>query len=119
NQSESNRSLAHKLNTYKKYVFSKGNEQTSLAWNNAELVLTRSDEDITNFINNLKAQPGKDIHLAGGGRLAQSLIGLGLVDEFLFFVYPIISQGLIWFDHLKDKLDLELISTKPYQHGIV
>jgi dihydrofolate reductase len=119
NQSESNRSLAYKLNTYKKYVFSNGSEQKPLEWNNAELVLTNSDQNITNFINNLKAQPGKDIHLAGGARLAQSLIGLGLVDEFHFFVYPVVSEGLAWFDYLKDKLDLELLSTAPYEHGIV
>ena len=119
NQSESNHSLAHKLNTYKKYVFSTGSEQKPLAWNNAELVQAHTDTDIINFINNLKSQSGKDIHLAGGASLAQSLIGLGLVDEFHFFVYPVISNGLAWFDHLKDKQDLELLSTKPYEHGIV
>lgn len=117
--SESNKSIGHKLNTYKKYVFSKGSEQKPLAWNNAELILAHSDTDITNFIHNLKAQPGKDIHLAGGAHLAQSLIGLGLVDEFHFFVYPVVSEGLSWFDRLKDKLDLELLSTTPYEHGIV
>ncbi len=119
NQSDSNHSLAHKLNTYKKYVFSKGTEQKTLAWNNAELVLAHTDEDITDFIKNLKSQSGADIHLAGGAVLAQSLIRLSLVDEFHFFVYPVISKGLIWFDHLNDKLELELLSTQLYENGIV
>ncbi len=119
NQSESNRSLAYKLNTYKKYVFSNGIKQKPLAWNNAELVLAHTATDITNFINSLKAQMGKDIHLAGGARLAQSLIAFGLVDEFHFFVYPVVSEGSLWFDQVKNKLDLELLSTTSYEHGII
>lgn len=119
NQSESNRSLGHKLNNYKKYVFSTGTEQKSLAWNNAELVLTHDDTSIINFINNLKAKQGNDIHLAGGARLAQSLIRLGLVDKLNFFVYPVVSKGIIWFDQINTNLNFELLSTKPYEHGII
>ncbi len=118
-QSVSNRSLGHKLNTYKKYVFSTGTEQKSLAWNNAELVLVHDDASVVNFINNLKAQSGKDIHLAGGASLAQSLIGLGLVDRLHFFVYPIVSKGVIWFDQINNNLNFELLNTKSYEHGII
>lgn len=119
NQSESNRSLGHKLNTYKKVVFSTGTEQKSLAWNNAELVLAHDDASVISFINNLKAESGKDIHLAGGARLAQSFIRLGLVDKLHIYVYPVVSQGLSWFDQVKDNVNFELESITPFDNGIV
>jgi hypothetical protein len=64
--SETNKSMAHKTNTYKKFVISSGAEDGALEWNNAERVIARTDEDIARFINDLKSQPGADIHLSGG-----------------------------------------------------
>lgn len=117
--SEITKSMARKMNTYKKYVFSKGHEKKTLAWNNAEQVLAHSDDDIIKFINELKAQPGGDIHLAGGARLAQTIIRLGLVDEYHFFVYPVVSAGAAWFDKIEDKRDMDLLSATAYENGIV
>ena len=71
--SEPNRSMARKMNSYKKYVFTGPARQTPLEWNNAELVLVRGDEEIAAFVNDLKAQSGGDIHLSGGARLARTL----------------------------------------------
>lgn len=119
NQSTSNRSLGHKLNTYKKYVFSTGTEQKPLAWNNAELVLAHDDASVINFINNLESQSGKDIHLAGGAHLAQSFIRLGLVDKLHIYVYPVVSQGLSWFDLVKTNINFELESRTSYDNDII
>jgi dihydrofolate reductase len=41
----------------------------------------------------LKAQPGKDIWLFGGGSLFRSLLNLGLVDEIQVAVVPVLLGG--------------------------
>jgi len=117
--SEINKSMARKMNSYKKFVFSNGDEKKTLEWNNAEQVLAHSDEDIIKFINDLKAQSGGDIHLSGGARLAQSIIRIGLVDEYHFFVYPVVSVGAAWFDQIEDKHDMDLLSAAAYENGVV
>jgi dihydrofolate reductase len=117
--SEINKSMARKMNSYKKIVFSSGNKKKKLKWNNAEQMLTHNDEDISQLIHDLKAQPGRDILLAGGARLAQSLIRLGLVDEYHFFIYPRVSAGATWFDQVKDKPDMDFLSATAYENGVV
>jgi dihydrofolate reductase len=71
------------------------------------------------FINDLKDQPGSDIMVTGGSRLGQTFSRLGLIEEYRFFVYPVVSKGESWFDQIQDKRELELISATPYQNGIV
>lgn len=119
-ESIEDKDVARRMNAYKKYVISSGDTKEDLEWNNAEMVLIHSDEELVSFVNDLKSQEGKDMHLPGGARLAQSFIRLGLVDEFHFYIHPTISKGgLCWFDTLEDKYDLELVSTEQYDNGIV
>jgi dihydrofolate reductase len=117
--SEINKSMAHKMNSYKKIVFSTGSKKKKLKWNNAEQVLMHNDEDISQFIHGLKAQPGDDILHAGGARFAQSLICLGLVDVYHFFIYPRVSAGATWFEQLQDKHSMEFLSATAYENGFV
>jgi dihydrofolate reductase len=100
-------------------LVSRDGEQSGLEWNNAELVTARGDQDLVRFVSDLKAQPGKDIHLSGGARLAQSMARLGLIDEYRFFVHPVVSPGASWFAQLEDGLGLELISAAAYRDGVV
>ena len=44
--SPSSKSMAGKMNSYRKYVFSHSGEHAPLAWNNAELVTAQGDDDI-------------------------------------------------------------------------
>ena len=117
--SASSRSMARKMNAYKKYVFTGASEKTALEWNNAEEVLAHGDEDIVAFVNDLKAQPGGDIHLSGGARLAQTLVRLGLVDQYHFVVHPVVSAGRSWFDGIEEKRELNLQSAAAYSNGVV
>jgi dihydrofolate reductase len=117
--SESSKSMARKMNSYKKYVFSKGTVKKTLEWNNSEQVLAHSDEDIIKFITELKAQPGGDIHLSGGASLAQSIIPLGLIDEYHFYVYPVVSVGATWFENFVNKDDMTLLSATTFEDGVV
>jgi dihydrofolate reductase len=117
--SDTHRSVARKMNSYKKLVFSGTGDQRTLEWNNAELVLVHDDDEIARFVNELKSRPGGDIHLAGGARLAQTLVRLGLVDRYRFVVYPVVSPGAQWFDQIVDQRPLKLVDATPYEDGIV
>lgn len=117
--SEINKRMAHRMNTYRKYVFSREGEPGPLAWANSERVVAREDEDLAAFVMDLKAQPGGDIHLSGGARLAQSVVRLGLVDEYHVFVHPVISAGKAWFDQVADPRGLDLVSATTYENGVL
>src|SRR5688500_628297 len=41
---EINKSMARKMNSYKKFVFSRAKAKEPLAWNNSELVLAHTDQ---------------------------------------------------------------------------
>lgn len=77
--------------------------------------------DLRDEILKLKQQPGKNI-LVGGVHIASQLIELGLVDEFIFVVTPIIAgEGarLLRGVSLPDKLQLELVGSKFFKSGAV
>ncbi|UOT07177.1 dihydrofolate reductase family protein [Rhodococcus opacus] len=67
-----------------------------------------NDDELAAYLEVLKRQPGKDIHLSGGSSFARSELALGLVDEFYFFVYPVASPGVPWFSEISDQRDLRL-----------
>jgi dihydrofolate reductase len=69
----------------------------------------------------LKQEPGKDM-LVGGVDLPSQLIALGLVDEFLFVVNPIIAGGgrrLLDGISLPERLQLKMIDSKILTSGHV
>lgn len=47
-------------------------------------------EDVKTFMKNLKKQPGKDIWLIGGGKLAREFFKENLIDEFQLAIAPVI-----------------------------
>jgi dihydrofolate reductase len=117
--SETSKSMARKMNSYKKYVFTGASDKPALEWNNAEAVPAHGDEDIVTFVEDLKTQPGGDIHLAGGAQLAQTLVRLGLIDRYHFVVHPVVSAGAKWFDHIEAKREMTLVSATAYSNGVV
>jgi dihydrofolate reductase len=116
---ETNRAMARRMNSYKKLVFSRSGPKKLTEWNNTEQVVVGADDELAQYLAKLKAQPGGDIHLSGGASFAQSVIGLDLVDEFHFFVYPVVSPGASWFSRLPDKRDLQLLSASSFENGVV
>jgi dihydrofolate reductase len=69
----------------------------------------------------LKQQDGKDI-LLGGVDLPSQLIKLGLVDEYLFVIQPIVAgEGRRLMDdaNLPEKLQLKLVESRPFKSGCV
>jgi dihydrofolate reductase len=116
--SESHQGMAEKMHAYKKYVFTT-DPDLKVEWHNAEPVVVAGDAEIRSFVEDLKARPGGDIHLAGGARLAQALVRLGLVDEFRFFVFPVYSPGASCFGQLESQKAMELISSTAFENGAV
>ena len=47
--------------------------------------------DVAEAVADLKAQPGENILKFGTGELDRALIANGLVDEFHFWVFPVLA----------------------------
>jgi dihydrofolate reductase len=76
--------------------------------------------DLATEIARLKQQPGKDIYADGGAGFAQSLVRLGLVDEFCLLVLPVaLGSGLSIFAGLAHPLYLELVRSTDFPKGSV
>lgn len=116
---DTNRRMAHRMNAIRKLVFSRSGASPLATWTNVEQVVAASDADLASYLADLKAQPGGEIHLSGGASLAQSVVALGLVDEYRFFVYPIVSSGKSWFARLPAGLGLQLLVSRAYENGVV
>jgi dihydrofolate reductase len=116
---ETNRRMAHRMNTYRKYVLSRTGEPGPLPWSNAELVRVDDDNALVAFIEGLKQQPGRDIHISGGASLARSVVRLGLVDDYHLFVYPNLTGGQAWFADIADSRGLRLVSATTYRDGVL
>ena len=85
-------------------------------WNNSRLV--RSDPAAE--VRRLKQQPGKDMVIFGGARLAQEFVRLDLVDEYGLVVNPVLlGQGLALFKDVPAQRRLKLVSSTVYQAGAV
>ena len=98
----------------KQYVFSRTMEKSPDP--NVELV----SEDVIDLVTNLKKGAGKDIYLCGGGGLATALLAEDLIDEIVLKVNPILfGTGVPLFSETIKQIDLELISSKNYQNGVL
>ena len=78
------------------------------------------NEPIGEFGRRLRATPGKDIWMMGGGGLIGSFLDAGELDEFIIHVMPVfIGEGipLIQPRHLLTRL--KLLSSKNYDDGVV
>jgi dihydrofolate reductase len=67
----------------------------------------------------LKEQPGKDLAVGGAG-LAAACTELGLIDEYLLFVSPVVlGGGTPYFPALDDRIELELVETRTFGSRVV
>ena len=86
------------------------------SWVNAQV----ATGDLTEEINKLKQQPGKDILAHGGARFAQSLAKAGVIDEYQLVIHPVaLGKGLSIFTELPKPVYLNLISTTEFKSGVV
>lgn len=105
------------LNATNKYVFSNTLETVEWGdWNSAELV----KENYVDFINELKAKPGKNIVVWGSLSLTKSLFEAKLVDELHLMVCPVaIGKGYHFLSEQEELLKLKLLSNNSFPSSVV
>ena len=103
-----------KMNTMPKYVVS--STLTKAEWTGSQLI----QGDVAGEVRNLKAQPGKDLLLAGSGQLFNALMKENLIDAYRFMVHPIVlGKGRRLFTDATAERKLELTDIKRFAKGIV
>jgi dihydrofolate reductase len=107
---------ADRINAMPKLVFSRRPEH--LTWTNARVVPVDGDTDLVDQVTRLKRQPGKDMVLFGGARLAQAFARWRLVDEYRLCVQPVaLGSGRPLFGDLDTRLPLTLTAVRRFPSG--
>ena len=76
--------------------------------------------NLTENINKIKKQEGKNILIFGSPRASQSLLNEGLIDEFWLFVNPIIlGRGMPLFKDITGTTKLKLVESKTFACGVI
>ncbi|MEJ7837995.1 MAG: dihydrofolate reductase family protein [Thermomicrobiales bacterium] len=102
---------AANMNAIDKLVFTSMLQQ--LDWSNSRLAASSLAEEIAT----LKSQPGSNIFVSGGARMAQSFIRERLLDELFLYIHPVtVGSGTPLF---LDQHQLTLKETRPFEGGVV
>jgi dihydrofolate reductase len=97
-----------------KIVFSKTMKKAD--WNNTIVI----NDNITEEINKLKQQPGKDLVIFGSPGLAHSFMELDLIDEYQLTLNPVLlGTGIPAYEKIKNKTNLKLVKATPLKNGVV
>lgn len=107
-------SFSERMVNYPKIVFSRTLEESN--WRNTTL----GKGDLSQEVEHLKKQDGKNIIVYGGANFVSNLIKENLIDEYNLFINPTaIGKGLTIFGKVEDKLNLRLSHSQTYDSGIV
>lgn len=100
--------FADKMNGMSKYVVSASLKKAD--WNNSILIR----KDVPETLARLKQEQGRDILVAGSGRLVQTLVQHDLVDEYRLMVYPVVlGTGKRLFADGTGRRALRLVDARP------
>jgi len=105
--------FADAINGIRKYVFSSKLEAAE--WNNS--VIVRGD--VVDEVTELKEDGGKDLVLFGHGRLGNTLLEHGLLDELRLSVHPVIAGDAHGAFGQNPKTPLTLIGSHVRESGVV
>jgi dihydrofolate reductase len=103
-----------RINSMPKYVASTTLHEP-LAWKNSTLITG----DIVQAVAALKRQPGQHLLMYGCGPLAYTLLQQGLMDEFHFWVYPVVAGSGTRLFGDGNAARLKLVDSKPFSSGVV
>ena len=109
--------ITERMNTLPKVVFSRTLTKVEWGkWNTVRLVKENAAEEV----RRMKEEPGRDLVIYGSADLASSLMKVDLIDEFQFFVQPIVlGKGKPQFKDLNERYKLKLIKSTPLASGAV
>jgi dihydrofolate reductase len=100
-------------NKVRKVVLSKTMKDTGL--NNTRIISNNLSEQI----NEIKEQAGTEILVFGSPTATHSLIQRNLIDGYWLFVNPVIlGQGIPLFVDIKDRIKLNLLTTRQFACGV-
>ena len=106
--------MADALNAATKYVATHRPE--SLGWGPAKDL----GADLVEGVRGIKSKSGPDLIIWGSSTLTSVLLGQGLVDEVVLFVYPVLlGRGKRFLSDRIDARELALVSTKAMPTGVL
>ena len=77
-------------------------------------------ENISEEIQKLKQQPGKNILMFGSPSVAHLLMRDNLIDDYWVFVNPVlIGTGIPLFKNMKERVNLKLLDNKAFSSGVI
>jgi dihydrofolate reductase len=77
-------------------------------------------KNLAEEVSALKRQPGNDILLTGGAKLAGELTELGLLDDYRIVVHPVVlGGGPRLFPQSKDRIDMTLVDSRTFDSKTV
>jgi dihydrofolate reductase len=101
------------VNPLPKYVASR-TLQGELDWN-----ATVIEGDLAEEVGKLKEQPGQNILKYGTGELTRSLMDHDLIDEFHYWIFPVVLGAGRHLLEGSDTTSLKLVDTTTFGSGIV
>ena len=106
--------LAELMNRHKKIVFSK--TLSDPAWNNSFLINAVAENELVR----MKRKKGKDMIVLGSGQLVQSLISVGVIDELILWIHPVVlTKGRLFFTTMSGNFHLHLKRTEHTDSGVI
>jgi dihydrofolate reductase len=106
--------MADALNAATKYVAT--HRPDSLGWRPVKDL----GADIIEGVRGIKSKDGPDLIVWGSSTLTSVLLGQGLVDEVVLFVYPVLlGRGKRILSDRVDARELDLVSTKATSSGVL
>ena len=106
--------MADALNAATKYVAT--HRPDSLGWRPVKDL----GADIIEGVRGIKSKDGPDLIVWGSSTLTSVLLGQGLVDEVVLFVYPVLlGRGKRILSDRVDARELALVSTKAMSSGVL
>lgn len=107
--------LAHHMNYLPKFVFSK-TQTIAAGWKNTH----HMNGNLEDHVKALKDNQGKDLILFGGADTATLFKQYELIDQFWFFINPVIlGSGTPLFKDPENTLKLSFLDMKIFRNGTV
>jgi dihydrofolate reductase len=114
NASKHDKEHSNWYNNVSKVVLSKTIQEAGL--HNTKVI----GDHLSDNINKIKQQDGKNILIFGSPRASQSLLNEGLIDEFWLFVNPIIlGKGMLLFNDVTATTKLKLVESRTFASGVI
>lgn len=113
---QSDDAYAAPMNDIPKVVFSQTLGDDEATW--PETRVARGD--LATEIAGIKAEPGPDVIVWGGGRFAGALAAADLIDEYRLLVQPLVlGRGDALFAQLPQARHLHLVAASAFSSGVV